>query len=110
MADFHRPRRHDVPANASELRTPAEIDLEHLRERLRFAQEERKSLGRLWKGFVAVLAFLAVVETVAAATVVVGLLNGPVSLVVPSLWVLGGSGGLSVFIWRVYAAQIPARA
>jgi hypothetical protein len=100
----------DVPANASDLLTAAEIELEHQREELRMAQEERKSFGWLRKGFVAVLAVLVMVATMAVFTLTVGLLSGPVQLVVPALSILAGSGGAGVYFWRMYAERIPARA
>jgi hypothetical protein len=100
----------DVPANASDLSTPDEIELEHQREELRMAQEERKSFGWLRKGFVAVLAVLVMVATMAVFTLTVGLVGGPAALILPSLSVLAGSGGAGVFFWRMYAERIPARA
>lgn len=100
----------DVPANASDLSTADEIELEHQREELRMAQEERKSFGWLRKGFVAVLAVLVMVATMAVFTLTVGLVSGPVELVVPALSVLAGSGGAGVYFWRMYAERIPARA
>jgi hypothetical protein len=100
----------DVPANASDLLTPEQIELEHQREELRMAQEERKSFGWLRKGFVAVLAVLVMVATMAVFTLSVGLLSGPVELVVPALSILAGSGGAGVYFWRMYAERIPARA
>ncbi len=100
----------DVPANASDLLTPEQIELEHQREELRMAQEERKSFGWLRKGFVAVLAVLVLVATMAVFTLTVGLLSGPVELVVPALSILAGSGGAGVYFWRMYAERIPARA
>jgi hypothetical protein len=99
----------DLPANASDLRTPDEIELEHQREELRMAQEERKSFGWLRKGFVTVLLVLVLVATMAVFTLTVGLLSGPVELVVPALSVLAGSGGAGVYSWRMYAERIPAR-
>jgi hypothetical protein len=99
----------DLPARASDLRTPGEIELEHLREELRMAQEERRSFGWLRKGFVAVLALLVAVATMAVFTLTVGLLSGPVELILPSLSVLAGTGGAGVFFWRIYAERIPAR-
>jgi hypothetical protein len=101
---------HDVPASASDLLSPDEIELEHQREELRMAQEERKSFGWLRKGFVVVLAVLVMVATMAVFTLTVGLLSGPVQLVVPALSVLAGSGGAGVYFWRMYAERIPARA
>lgn len=100
----------DVPANASDLATPEQIELEHQREELRMAQEERKSFGWLRKGFVAVLMVLVMVATMAVFTLTVGLLSGPVQLVVPALSILAGSGGAGVYFWRMYAERIPARA
>jgi hypothetical protein len=100
----------DVPANASDLSTADEIELEHQREELRMAQEERKSFGWLRKGFVAVLAVLVMVAAMAVFTLTVGLVSGPVELVVPALSVLAGSGGAGVYFWRMYAERIPARA
>jgi hypothetical protein len=100
----------DVPANASDLLTPEQIELEHQREELRMAQEQRKSFGWLRKGFVAVLGVLVLVATMAVFTLTVGLLSGPVELVVPALSVLAGSGGAGVYFWRMYAERIPARA
>jgi hypothetical protein len=100
----------DVPANASDLSSVEEIELEHQREELRMAQEERKSFGWLRKGFVAVLAVLVMVATMAVFTLTVGLVSGPVELVVPALSVLAGSGGAGVYFWRMYAERIPARA
>ena len=100
----------DVPAHASDLLTPEQIELEHQREELRMAQEERKSFGWLRKGFVAVLAVLVMVATMAVFTLTVGLLSGPVELVVPALSILAGSGGAGVYFWRMYAERIPARA
>jgi hypothetical protein len=100
----------DLPANASDLLTPEQIELEHQREELRMAQEERKSFGWLRKGFVAVLAVLVLVATMAVFTLTVGLLSGPVELVVPALSILAGSGGAGVYFWRMYAERIPARA
>jgi hypothetical protein len=100
----------DVPANASDLRTTDEIDLEHQREELRMAQEERKSFGWLRKGFVAVLAVLVAVAAMAVFTLTVGLVSGPVELILPSLSVLAGTGGAGIFFWRMYAERIPARA
>lgn len=99
----------DLPANASDLRTPGEIELEHLREELRMAQERRRSFGWLRKGFVAVLAVLVAVATMAVFTLTVGLVSGPVELVVPALSVLAGTGGAGVFFWRMYAERIPTR-
>lgn len=99
----------DLPANASDLRTPGEIELEHLREELRMAQERRRSFGWLRKGFVVVLAVLVAVAAMAVFTLTVGLLSGPVELVVPALSVLAGTGGAGVFFWRMYAERIPAR-
>lgn len=99
----------DVPANASDLRTPDEIELEYQREELRMVQEERKSFGWLRKGFVAVLAVLVMVALMAVFTLTVGLVSGPVELILPSLSVLAGSGGAGVFFWRMYAERIPAR-
>lgn len=99
----------DVPANASDLLTAEEIELEHRREGLRMAQEERKSFGWLRKGFVAVLSVLVMVATMAVFTLTVGLVGGPVELILPSLSVLAGSGGAGVFFWRMYAERIPAR-
>lgn len=104
------PAAEDVPANASDLRTPDEIELEYQREELRMAQEERRSFGWLRKGFVAVLCVLVMVATMAVFTLTVGLLSGPVQLVVPALSVLAGSGGAGVYFWRMYAERIPARA
>lgn len=104
------PSPEDVPANASDLRTPGEIELEYQREELRMAQEERKSFGWLRKGFVAVLAVLVMVAMMAVFTLTVGLLGGPIELILPSLSVLAGSGGAGVFFWRMYAERIPARA
>lgn len=100
----------DSPANASDLRTPEEIDLEHQREELRMAQEERRSFGWLRKGFVAVLGVLVAVATMAVFTLTVGLVSGPVELILPSLSVLAGTGGAGIFFWRMYAERIPARA
>jgi hypothetical protein len=100
----------DAPANASDLRTPDEIELEHLREELRMAQEERKSFGWLRKGFVAVLAVLVAVAAMAVFTLTVGLVSGPIQLILPSLSVLAGTGGAGIFFWRMYAERIPARA
>jgi hypothetical protein len=100
----------DVPAHASDLRTPDEIELEHQREELRMAQEERKSFGWLRKGFVAVLVVLIMVAMMAVFTLTVGLVSGPIELILPSLSVLAGSGGAGVFFWRMYAERIPARA
>lgn len=99
----------DLPANASDLRNPQEIELEHLRERLRMAQEERRSFGWLRKGFVLVLAVLVAVAAMAVFTLTVGLVSGPIQLVVPALSVLAGSGGAGIFFWRMYAERIPAR-
>jgi len=100
----------DLPARASDLRTAGEIELEHLREELRMAQEERRSFGWLRKGFVAVLALLVAVAATAVSTLTVGLVSGPAELVLPSLSILAGSGGAGVFFWRMYAERIPARA
>ena len=100
----------DVPANASDLRTPEEIDLEHQREELRMAQEERRSFGWLRKGFVTVLAVLVAVAAMAVFTLTVGLVSGPIQLILPSLSVLAGTGGAGIFFWRMYAERIPARA
>jgi hypothetical protein len=100
----------DVPANASDLRTPDEIELEHLREALRMAQEERRSFGWLRKGFVAVLGVLVAVAGMAVFTLTVGLVSGPIALILPSLSVLAGTGGAGIFFWRMYAERIPARA
>jgi len=99
----------DVPASASDLLSADEIELEYQREELRMAQEERKSFGWLRKGFVAVLVLLVTVATMAVFTLTVGLLSGPVELVVPALSVLAGSGGAGVYFWRMYAERIPAR-
>ena len=99
----------DLPAAASDLRTAEEIEFEHLREELRMAQEERRSFGWLRKGFVAVLAVLVAVATMAVFTLAVGLLSGPAELILPSLSVLAGSGGAGIFFWRIYAERIPAR-
>lgn len=99
----------DVPAPASDLRTAKEIELEHLREKLRMAQEERKSFGWLRKGFVLVLSVLVAVAAMAVFTLTVGLVSGPVELVVPALSVLAGTGGAGIFFWRMYAERIPAR-
>lgn len=99
---------HDLPANASDLRTPQEIELEHQREELRMAQERRKSFGWLRKGFVAVLCVLVAVAAMAVFTLTVGLVSGPVELVLPALSVLAGSGGAGIFFWRMYAERIPA--
>ncbi len=99
----------DLPANASDLRTPEEIELEHQREELRMAQEERRSFGWVRKGFVTVLAILVLVATMAVFTLTVALLSGPVELIVPALSVLAGSGGAGVFFWRMYAERLPAR-
>lgn len=104
------PRIEDLPANASELRTAAEIELEHQREELRMVQEERKTFGWLRKGFVAVLGVLIAVAAMAVITLTIGLVNGPFELILPSLSVLAGSGGAGVFFWRMYAERIPARA
>jgi hypothetical protein len=101
--------REDVPANASDLRTAAEIELEHQREELRMAQEQRRSFGWLRKGFVLVLSILAMVAMMAVITLTVGLVGGPIELVLPSLYVLAGSGGAGVFFWRMYAERIPGR-
>lgn len=103
------PAAEDMPANASELWTPDEIELEYQREELRMAQEERRSFGWLRKGFVAVLCVLVMVATMAVFTLTIGLLSGPVELVVPALSVLAGSGGAGVYFWRMYAERIPAR-
>jgi len=100
---------HDLPANASDLRTPQEIELEHQREELRMAQEERRGFGWVRKGFVAVLAVLVLVAVMAASTLAVGLVNGPLELIVPALSVLTGTGGAGIFFWRMYAERIPAR-
>ncbi|HET8956687.1 MAG TPA: hypothetical protein VFN18_13615 [Solirubrobacterales bacterium] len=99
----------DLPANASDLRKPGEIELEHLREELRMAQERRRSFGWLRKGFVAVLTVLIAVAAMAVFTLTVGLVSGPVELVVPALSVLAGTGGAGVFFWRMYAERIPTR-
>lgn len=99
----------DVPAPASYLRTAEEIELEHLREDLRMAQEERRSFGWLRKGFVLVLSVLVAVAAMAVFTLTVGLVSGPIQLVVPALSVLAGSGGAGIFFWRMYAERIPAR-
>jgi hypothetical protein len=99
----------DVPASASDLQTDEEIELEHQREELRMAQEKRKSFGWLRKGFVAVLALLVMVATMAVFTLTIGLLSGPVELILPSLSVLAGTGGAGVYFWRMYAERIPAR-
>jgi hypothetical protein len=101
--------REDVPANASDLGTVAEIELEHQREELRMAQEERRGFGWLRKGFVLVLSVLVMVAAMAVITLTVGLVDGPVELILPSLSVLAGSGGAGVFFWRMYAERIPAR-
>lgn len=100
----------DVPANASELWTPDEIELEHLREELRMVQEERRSFGWLRKGFVAVLGVLVAVAGMAVFTLTVGIVSGPVALILPSLSVLAGTGGAGIFFWRMYAERIPVRA
>ena len=105
----HRRFQQDLPANASDLRTSQEIELEHQREELRMAQEERKSFGWLRKGFVAVLAVLVAVAAMAVFTLTVALVSGPVELVVPALSVLAGTGGAGVFFWRMYAERIPTR-
>jgi hypothetical protein len=102
--------REDVPANASDLGTAAEIELEHQREELRMAQEERRTFGWLRKGFVLVLWVLAMVAMMAVVTLTVGLVSGPIELVLPALSVLAGSGGAGIFFWRMYAERIPARA
>ena len=99
----------DLPANASDLCTPQEIELEHQREELRMAQEERRSFGWVRKGFVAILAVLVLVAVMAASTLTVGLVAGPFELIVPSLSVLAGTGGAGIFFWRMYAERIPAR-
>lgn len=99
----------DLPANASDLRTPQEIELEHQREELRMAQERRKSFGWLRKGFVAVLGVLVLVAMMAVFTLTVGLISGPIDLIIPSLYVLAGTGGAGIFFWRMYAERIPAR-
>jgi hypothetical protein len=99
----------DVPANASDLSTPDEIELEHQREELRMAQEERRSFGWLRKGFVAVLGVLVAVATMAVFTLTVGLVSGPIELILPALSVLAGSGGAGIFFWRMYAERIPTR-
>lgn len=99
----------DVPAHASELLTPDEIELEHMREELRMAQEQRRSFGWLRKGFVAVLGVLVAVAMMAVFTLTVGLVSGPIELILPSLSVLAGSGGAGIFFWRMYAERIPAR-
>ncbi len=104
------PSPEDVPANASDLQTPDEIELEYQREELRMAQEERKSFGWLRKGFVAVLLVLVMVAMMAVFTLTVGLVSGPIELILPSLSVLAGSGGAGIFFWRMYAERIPARA
>jgi hypothetical protein len=62
------------------------------------------------KGFAAVLGVLVLVAVMAASTLTVGLVDGTIELVVPSLSVLAGSGGAGVFLWRMYAERIPARA
>ena len=100
----------DLPANASDLRTAQEIELEHQREELRMAQEERRSFGWVRKSFVAVLGVLVLVAVMAASTLTIGLLSGAAELIVPALSVLAGSGGAGVFFWRMYAERIPARA
>lgn len=102
--------REDVPANASDLRTAAEIELEHQREELRMAQEERRTFGWLRKGFVLVLWVLSMVAMMAVITLTVGLVSGAFELVLHSLYVLAGSGGAGIFFWRMYAERIPARA
>jgi hypothetical protein len=102
---FHQ----DLPANASDLRTPQEIELEYKREELRMVQEQRKSFGWLRKGFVVVLAVLITVAAMAVFTLIVGLVSGSLELALPSLYVLAGSGGAGVFVWRVYAERIRAR-
>lgn len=103
-------KREDMPANASELGTAAEIELEYQREELRMAQEERRSFGWLRKGFVLVLAILLLVAMMAVITLTVGLVSGLFRLILPSLSILAGSGGAGVFFWRMYAERIPARA
>lgn len=100
----------DVPANASDLRTAEEIELEHQREELRMAQEKRRSFGWLRKGFVAVLAVLMAVAAMAVITLTIGLVRGPYEMVLPALSILAGTGGAGVFFWRMYAERIPARA
>jgi len=99
----------DVPAPASGLRTAEEIELEHLRETLRMAREERKSFGWLRKGFVLVFAVLFAVAGMAVFTLAVALVRGPVELVVPALSVLAGTGGAGMYFWRMYAERIRAR-
>jgi hypothetical protein len=105
----HRSFQQDLPANASDLRTAQEIELEHQREELRMAQEERRSFGWVRKGFIAVLAVLVMVATMAVFTLTVGLVSGPIELIVPSLSILAGTGGAGIFFWRMYAERIPAR-
>lgn len=73
------------------------------------AQERRRSFGWLRKGFVAVLAVLVAVAAMAVFTLTVGLVSGPVELVVPALSILAGTGGAGVFFWRMYAERIPTR-
>lgn len=99
----------DVPASASDLLTPDEIELEHKREKLRMEREVRKSFGWLRRGFVAVLVVLFMVATMAVFTLTVGLVSGPVELVVPALSVLAGSGWAGIYFWRMFAELIPSR-
>lgn len=102
-------RHEDVPANASDLRSPEEIRLELARERLRFVQEERKKFRFLNAGFVVVLAVLVFGAALSGATALVGLMGGDHGLVPPSLSAAFGSGVGCVALWRLYAGWMPIK-
>jgi hypothetical protein len=101
--------REDVPANASDLRTPEEIELELARERLRFVQEERKKFRYLNVGFVVVLTILVLGAALSGATALVGVAGGDHSLVAPSLSAMFGSGAGGIALWRLYAGWMPIK-
>jgi hypothetical protein len=105
----HSDRTGDVPANASDLRTPEEISLELDRERLRFVQEERKNFRFLRASCAVVLGILALGAVLSGFTIVVGLTSGQLEVVLPAIGALGGALGGSVVVWRFYAERMPTQ-
>lgn len=110
----------DVPANASDLRTLAEIEFELKREQLRSVQEGRRRAEgerrekqrnlRFLRGcFVVVLGFLCLAVIASAITFLLALADGEQSLLVQSLWTLVGSGGGGAVAWRFFAGRLIER-
>jgi hypothetical protein len=96
----------DKPTPASELKTPGEIKGRREENIVRREDEDLKDRKlRRW-GFGLVLMILAVVAAASAAFLVVAGLHKEFALAAPALALLGGSGALSVQVWKIFSSTV----